>query len=217
MPAPVRIHFSLSERRALVRGQARTVSGKTAQRITALLLLDAGVPAQTLADMLKVSRQSLGNWRRRWLRQGLAGLEEAPRSGRPVRATAPFIARLVKTAQKDPRRLGYAFSRWTAPRLSQYLSEVTHIKLSPKWIHELLQMQGLVWRRTKRSLRNLPDLREFRRARLALKRLKKGLSIRLPITSCGLVTGSASTSCPWSLIPTEGGGNLWAFPRPART
>lgn len=207
MPAALRIHFSLTDRRNLVRGQVRASSGKTVERITALLLLDAGVPVRTIADTLKVSRQTLVNWKKRWLTQGVAGLQEAPRSGRPVRATASFIARLVRTAQEDPRKLGYAFSRWTAPRLSQYLFQVTHVHLSPKWIHELLAMQGLVWRRTKRTLGNLPDSREFKRARLALKRLKKGLSIRLPTTSFGLVTGSGSISCPWSLIPTAGAGN----------
>lgn len=100
--------------------------------------------------------------RRRWRHSGLEGLKDAPRPGRPPRADAAYIHLLVSAAQKDPRQLGFAFTRWTAPRLAEYLRRQTGVELSADWVGELLRTHGFVWRRAKRTTRHLANRREQR-------------------------------------------------------
>lgn len=195
---PLRITFRLtpSERDALKRQRRLVQSAKVRDRITALLMLASGMLISEVMDLLSISRATLANWRNRWMKHRFFGLTDAPRSGRPPEVTAKYIALLVKVVERDPRDLGYAFTRWTAPRLAQYMGEEMGIWVSPPWVTEILRMHGFVWRRTKRTIRNLQNRFATKRAQKALRRLKKGLSIRTPITNSGLPTGLASTSCP---------------------
>ncbi len=100
--------------------------------------------------------------RRRWRQSGLAGLQDAPRPGRPPRADATYVRQLVAAVQKDPRQLGFAFTRWTTARLAEHLRQQTGVALSPDWVGELLRMHGFVWRQAKRTTRHLADRREQR-------------------------------------------------------
>jgi len=174
MPAVLDCRLSAPERRSLVRLQSRSQHPRLVKRVTALLLLEAGKPTCEILDTLGISRRTLVNWKQRWLRRRHFGLEDGKHTGRRPRATPAYIKKMVTAVEQDPREYKYAFTRWTAPRLAEYLFESTDIRLTPQWVTELLRIHGFVWRRTKRTIRNLqkPSTRE--RARRALKRLKRG-------------------------------------------
>lgn len=195
MPSVVKIHLSRSDKSALQRLRRNARSGRLRDRIAALLMLAAGVPIKKILEALLIARTTLVNWKQRWLKRRYFGMEDAPRSGRPPEADAAYIKEMVRVVQRDPREFGYAFTRWTAPRLAQYLGETTDIWLTPQWISELLRMQGIAWRKTKRTIRNLQNRAATQRAQKALRRLKKGLSRQAWITSSGSQTASVSNSC----------------------
>ena len=46
------------------------------------------------------------------------------------KATSDYIELLLKTVEESPAALGYEFGRWTAERLTTYLTEKTGIELS---------------------------------------------------------------------------------------
>lgn len=196
MPVRIEIRLTPSERRMLRRRRRTSKSAKVRDRITGVLMLAAGLRVGDILEALSISRATLANWRKRWLTRRGFGLDDAPRPGRPPQANAQYIAAMVSAVRKDPRDLGYAFTRWTAPRLSAYLGEATGVRLTPHWVTELLRLHGFVWRKTKRTIRNLQNPRATRRAQRALRRLKKGLSIPRPIMSSGLRMASDSSSCP---------------------
>lgn len=174
MPAVLEIRLSAKEKRSLVRLQARSKRSRLVKRVTALLLLEAGKPTVEVLGTLDISRRTLVSWKHRWIQRRYFGLEDGKHTGRRPRATPSYIKEMVKAVERDPREYGYAFTRWTAPRLAEYLFETTDIRITPQWITELLRSHGFVWRKTKRTIRNLqkPSTRE--RARRALIRLKKG-------------------------------------------
>jgi DNA-binding CsgD family transcriptional regulator len=75
------------EQRAELERRAAAYSGpfRDVMRAKAILYAADGATNQDIAERLDVSRQSVSDWRRRFCLEGLQGLEEKPRSGRPRR------------------------------------------------------------------------------------------------------------------------------------
>jgi transposase-like protein len=82
--SPYRIVVNGEQEREL-RRRAAAYSGqwRDVVRARAILLAAEGLSNALIADRLGVSRQSVSEWRKRFFDDGLAGLEERPRSGRP--------------------------------------------------------------------------------------------------------------------------------------
>lgn len=99
-------------------------------------------------------------WLRRYREQGLAGLVDAPRSGRPVRADAAYREALEAAMATTPRQVGLLFDVWTSGRLSAYLAEQTGVHIAPGWLRVLLGQQRFVAGRPKHTLRHLRDAAE---------------------------------------------------------
>jgi transposase-like protein len=75
------------EQRAELERRAAAYSGpfRDVVRAKAILYAADGATNQEIAERLDVSRQAVSDWRRRFCQEGLQGLEERPRSGRPRR------------------------------------------------------------------------------------------------------------------------------------
>ena len=193
--APLRV--TGRERRALRQiWDASTESVRARKRAWIVLLSASGEGAERIASLVGWSVRAVRGVRSRWRTKGVAGLRDLPRSGRPPRVTASYRAKMLWAVERDPRSLGFAFSRWTAPRLAEYLRLETGIGVTGLWLAELLRTHGYVWRRTKRTLRNLQDPAAVKRAARRIRRLKRGLWTPRRTSSFGLATVSASTSFP---------------------
>ncbi len=101
---------------------------------------------------------------RRWLAAfqigGLVALTDAPRTGRPRRADAAYLAALDAAVEAGPRALGQPFDVWTSARLSAYLAETTGVRIVPGWLRVLLHRQGFARGRPKHSVAHLQDAAE---------------------------------------------------------
>ena len=194
MPSPLKICLTPQQRQQLqILRDGRERRGW--RRAAALLLLDAGVEEGIILDSLGLTRNTLLNWKRRWIAEGIDGLEDRPQSGRPPRVDAAYLTSLVRIVQQDPRDFGFAFTRWTTPRLESYLRQITGIPVSDRWMRELLRRHNFVWRETKRTIRNLQDPVAVAAAEKKLKGLKKRHSAALA-ESCGSPTASTSPCSP---------------------
>src|SRR3989441_2709739 len=85
-----------------------TKRAKTSQALAlrARIVLRAaeGLASCLVARQLEVSEGTVGKWRQRFLRQGLAGLLDEPRSGAPRRISDDQVeAVVVKTLESTPR------------------------------------------------------------------------------------------------------------------
>lgn len=98
---------------------------------------------------------------RRWLARFAVGgppaLRDAPRSGRPVEADAPYLHALDAAVAVVPSTLGLPYDVWTSARLSAYLAQETGVRLTPGWLRTVLQRQGYVYGRPKHTLTHLQD------------------------------------------------------------
>jgi transposase len=64
-----------------------------------LRLLDEGQSPKTVAGFLSVSRPTVYDWHHRWQSQGLEGLANRPKSGRPVKADNGYIVLLEQVIE----------------------------------------------------------------------------------------------------------------------
>lgn len=97
----------------------------------------------------------------RWLAAFRAGAVEAvvnaPRAGRPRRATAAYLDAPAAAVTADPRTLGRAFDVWTSARLGAYLTETTGTRIAPGWLRVLLHRRRFACGRPKHTLAHLQD------------------------------------------------------------
>lgn len=116
-------HVSLSEQdrtrleELLSKG---TLPARKFKRATALLELDRGKTLQAVADTLGVTSVSVANWRDGYRSEGLACLDDAPRSGRPILIDGTLRAKVTALACSDAPE-GHA--KWSLRLLAEKVVE----------------------------------------------------------------------------------------------
>jgi transposase-like protein len=84
--SPFRIDLDSDARQALERRARRyTLPYRDVVRAQIVLLAADGLDNDVIAARLNTRREVVSKWRKRFFEEGLAGLEERPRRGRPAR------------------------------------------------------------------------------------------------------------------------------------
>ena len=116
-------HITLtdSDRTALEELLAKgTIAVKTFKRATALLELERGKTLQDVATSLNVTYTTVAAWRGRYIAQGLDGLHDAPRSGRPTLLDGMARAKITALACSDAPE---GYDRWSLRLLAEKVVE----------------------------------------------------------------------------------------------
>lgn len=143
------------------------------QRATAVHLLHLEHKPVEVAKMIAVTPATIYNWWQRWKKGGIEGLANRPKTGRPSKADANYIALMEQTLDISPLELGFDFPIWTINRLRQYLAAQTNILLSYSRFRALLTRLDYVYRQPKHDLTHLQDSEARERAKELLIWLKK--------------------------------------------
>jgi len=110
-------------------------------RIAAGLLVLKGWTSTQVAELFDVSRWSAVQWIQRLNEDGLTGLEEKPRPGRPVRLAENIQLQLEKALMSDPRQCGLSRNRWDGVAVVEYLQREHGVQLkvrqAQRWIRRL--------------------------------------------------------------------------------
>jgi transposase len=88
-------------------------------RARIVLLAAAGLPNPAVAARLGVCEDTARKWRRRYRQQGITGLADAPRPGRPRKFPARVVAEVKALACEPPAGSGKPLARWTCPELAR--------------------------------------------------------------------------------------------------
>jgi transposase len=136
------------EERAQIKrlSQSRTASARSVERARIVQLASEGERVPAIAARLEIGQGVARLWLKRFNAEGVAGLEDRPRAGRPATYTAEQIGEVIATALTHPQDLGQPFGAWTFVRLACYLNEERGIAIQHSRIHELLHAEGLRWR-----------------------------------------------------------------------
>ena len=125
---------------------ARIAPARQVERARIIELASRGWRVPAIAAELRLHEQTVRAWLTRFNTAGLAGLEDAPRPGRPATYTPEQIGEVIATALTDPQTLGQPFGCWTLDRLEVYLNEERHLPIKRSRIDEVLLAEGLRWR-----------------------------------------------------------------------
>ena len=139
--------LSAEEQAELTRmARSRTLCAGRVKRAQLVLLAVGGRKAREIAAELRLHPRTVRFWLKRFNAQGLAGLEESERPGRPPIYSAEQVGAVIEAALTRPADLGLPFAAWTLDRLVVHLSETKGIPMRRSRIGELLQREGLKWR-----------------------------------------------------------------------
>jgi putative transposase len=103
-------------------------------RAKIILLSASGMSNQAIAARLDLSPVTVGHWRRRFLRQGLPGLHDELRPGRPRSISDERVAALIRRTLRTPSQRG---THWSCRSLA------AQSRLSKNTVHRIWRAFGL--------------------------------------------------------------------------
>ena len=127
-------------------------SPATRIRAHAIILSNRGYSIQEIAEVYTVCRQTVSSWLSSWKEQGLVGLIDKPRSGRPRVLSEVQEQGVIEAIKKQPRNL---------KQLASELSEKFGITVTVSKLKRLCKQAGYSWKRIRKSLRNKRDQDQF--------------------------------------------------------
>src|ERR1700737_2856456 len=113
--------------------RSASTSQALALRSRIVLAAAAGQANQEIATALRVPEVTVGKWRRCFASQGLDGLQDAARSGRPPKYGQEILRKVQSRACQQPEH----YSRWSVRTLA------TDLGLPASTVHQMLMASGV--------------------------------------------------------------------------
>lgn len=131
MPSTATVVELTEEERGVLekRVRATTTPARDVVRARIVLLAAQGQRNDRIAPQLGVSTAVVSRWRTRFARHGMAGLQDAPRSGRPEQYDAATEQRLLAKLDEPPPS---GWARWNGRLLAEALG------LHPRYVWRVL-------------------------------------------------------------------------------
>ena len=135
----------------------RSKDGRMRQRAQIILLAaEKRMVAAQIAEIVRMSEESVRTWLKRYQAEGIEGLRDDPRPGVEPTVTEEYRIKLVSVVRRRPRSLELPFSMWTLQRLADYLAEAIGIRVSDETIRRYLKREGIVMSRPQHKVSS-PD------------------------------------------------------------
>jgi len=113
---------------------SRTEEARLVERAKIILKCLQGERVHEIAKELQVRPNTVIEWRRRFEKEGIKGLKDQPRSGKPARYDAVFRGEVLNTLELAPPA-GQA--RWDGPAVAKHLDTSVHA------VWRLLRKEGI--------------------------------------------------------------------------
>ena len=134
------------------------------QRAHAVLLSYSGKTVNELAETFEVNRDTVRDWFDTWERDGVQGLADKARTGKPPILTPVEQAQAVELLKKNPR---------SAKQVLQEIQQTTGKTISVVTLRRIARRAHLRWKRMRRSAKGQRDEDDFREAQEDLRELQE--------------------------------------------
>lgn len=125
---------------------------RVAARLHAVALNMEGKTAPEIADTFKVHRSKVCLWLRHWESDGINGLLEGHRPGRPAGLSKQQCQELSDILDSGPVAYGFTCGVWTCPMVSRVIEEEFSISYHPAHVSRILHELEFSVQRPKKVL-----------------------------------------------------------------
>lgn len=134
--AITRSDLSAADLRAVA---CRTDDSNQARRLLALALVLEGSPRMAAARSAGMDRQTLRDWVLRYNAEGVEGLRDRPRSGRPGQLNEEQLAELARLVEAGPDIDVHGVVRWRCVDLQAQINQRFAVEISERHVGRLLK------------------------------------------------------------------------------
>jgi transposase len=141
--------LSEADRLALEHVVKKSPDWRARERAKTLLLLSQPMLSREVAKVQDLNIETVRVTWQRWVKEGMDALFDKPRIGAPAKLDAAAVERLVQWARQEPL---------SATELLQRHLEAQGTPVSLNTLIRTLKANGLVWKRTRHSLKKSATL-----------------------------------------------------------
>lgn len=106
--------------------------------------------------MVREATQTVRNWLKRWMAEGIEGRKDRPMPGPPPKITEAYREQVLAAVRRRPRSIGQPYSMWTLQRLADYMAEQTGTRASIETVRQVLTSGEIVLSRPQHKVSS-PD------------------------------------------------------------
>ena len=111
-------------------------------RLHAILMVAQGMGCRNVAQLLGDSPRTVAYWVKRFEAEGLSGLADADRSGRPSRLDEQQIQLIELALRSHPSQYGLAGNLWDGKLLSHFIDQQFSVELGVRQCQRLFRRLG---------------------------------------------------------------------------
>src|ERR1700694_3882563 len=174
VPRLLRLHSSTYQRLTrLSKEGERDGAYRVAKRLRAVVMNSEGHTSGELAEILQAPRSKVSEWLQRYQTDGIDGLLEGYRSGRPSELTEKQQHPLGDILDSRPVAFGLDSGIWTSPMIAWVIEEEFGVQYHPGHVRKLLHGWGFSVQRPRRILARADVAAQDRWRRRIYPNLKK--------------------------------------------
>jgi transposase len=140
----------------------RTHEARYDHRLHAILLVAQGISCRDVAMLLGDSVRAVQYWVHRFEEEGLSGLVEDEKPGRPRRLTSEQLNRITVVLRGSPNMVGMSANLWDGKTLAAFILKEWNIVLGVRQCQRLFRQLGFRFRKPRPVIAHA-DLEEQQR------------------------------------------------------
>ena len=130
----------------------RSEESRYDHRLHGVLLVAQGMSCRQVAGLLGDGPRTVQYWVHAFEREGLAGLQEGQRPGRPRRLSDRQIEQLQRVLRQPPEQVGLEVNFWDGKALSEYLHQRWDVGLGVRQCQRLFRTLGFRLRKPRSAI-----------------------------------------------------------------
>jgi len=133
-------------------------------RAHALKLSDKGFTMPEIAIIYSTDARTVSGWIQRWETEGVAGLYDRPREGRPSILTPDEQRQVIQWIQASPKEMN---------KVRATIQQHTQKQISRKTIKRIAKKKRLIFKRIRKSPKKRPSEKQAKRGKQMIDRVQK--------------------------------------------
>ena len=125
----------------------RSYEARYDHRLHAILMVAQDMSCRQVAQLLGDSPRTVAYWVKRFEAEGLSGLADADRPGRPSKLNQEQIESIEKALRSHPSQYGLAGNLWDGKLLSHFIDQQFGIQLGVRQCQRLFRQLGFRFRK----------------------------------------------------------------------